>query len=201
MSKRPVAKAAKPTDGASTVVKFQLETTLERFAKARSAFLTDLADALDIDSTAITIVDLRRGCVFVFVEFADLPEEALFTLLAVDAGLSPPDKLREVIDHYKVVSIREIEFFARPYITRFVQEFKKLERPGTRLTWMHLSDLHAREALPRGESHQDRIREQFVNEIHAAGIPVATGVFQAMMDVELTNQGPVTFILDSRKRF
>ena len=43
--------------------------------------------------------------------------------------------------------------------------------------------------------------QRFVNEIDALGIPVATGVFQAMMDVELTNQGPVTFILDSRKRF
>jgi len=43
--------------------------------------------------------------------------------------------------------------------------------------------------------------EKFVNEVGALGIPVATGVFQAMMDVELTNQGPVTFILDSRKRF
>jgi D-tyrosyl-tRNA(Tyr) deacylase len=43
--------------------------------------------------------------------------------------------------------------------------------------------------------------EQFVQEIDALGIPVATGVFQAMMDIELTNQGPVTFILDSRKRF
>lgn len=43
--------------------------------------------------------------------------------------------------------------------------------------------------------------QRFVNEIDASGIPVATGVFQAMMDVELTNQGPVTFILDSRKRF
>lgn len=43
--------------------------------------------------------------------------------------------------------------------------------------------------------------EKFVNEIDALGIPVATGVFQAMMDVELSNQGPVTFILDSRKRF
>jgi len=43
--------------------------------------------------------------------------------------------------------------------------------------------------------------EKFVSEIQALGIPVATGVFQAMMDVELTNQGPVTFILDSRKRF
>ena len=43
--------------------------------------------------------------------------------------------------------------------------------------------------------------EQFVREIENLEIPTATGVFQAMMDVELTNQGPVTFILDSRKRF
>jgi D-tyrosyl-tRNA(Tyr) deacylase len=41
----------------------------------------------------------------------------------------------------------------------------------------------------------------FVNEIESLGVSVATGVFQAMMNVELTNQGPVTFILDSRKRF
>ncbi len=43
--------------------------------------------------------------------------------------------------------------------------------------------------------------ERFVSDIEAMGVRVATGVFQAMMDVELTNQGPVTFILDSRKRF
>jgi D-aminoacyl-tRNA deacylase len=43
--------------------------------------------------------------------------------------------------------------------------------------------------------------ETFVNEVRSLGVSVATGVFQAMMDVELTNQGPVTFILDSRKRF
>jgi D-tyrosyl-tRNA(Tyr) deacylase len=43
--------------------------------------------------------------------------------------------------------------------------------------------------------------ERFIAETKAMGIPVSTGVFQAMMAVELTNQGPVTFILDSRKRF
>ena len=43
--------------------------------------------------------------------------------------------------------------------------------------------------------------ERFVSEVGALGIPVATGVFQAVMEVELTNQGPVTFVLDSRKRF
>jgi len=43
--------------------------------------------------------------------------------------------------------------------------------------------------------------ELFVREVEALGVPVATGVFQAMMNIELTNQGLVTFILDSRKRF
>ena len=43
--------------------------------------------------------------------------------------------------------------------------------------------------------------QKFVDAIGDLGVPVATGVFQAMMDIELTNQGPVTFILDSRKRF
>jgi D-aminoacyl-tRNA deacylase len=43
--------------------------------------------------------------------------------------------------------------------------------------------------------------QKFVDQIAVMGIPVATGLFQAMMDIELTNQGPVTFILDSRKRF
>jgi D-tyrosyl-tRNA(Tyr) deacylase len=32
------------------------------------------------------------------------------------------------------------------------------------------------------------------------GLEVATGVFRAMMKVELVNDGPVTFLLDSRSR-
>jgi D-tyrosyl-tRNA(Tyr) deacylase len=34
-----------------------------------------------------------------------------------------------------------------------------------------------------------------------SGLQVATGVFRAMMTVELVNEGPVTFLLDSRKVF
>jgi len=34
-----------------------------------------------------------------------------------------------------------------------------------------------------------------------SGLEVATGVFRAMMKVELINDGPVTFLLDSRKMF
>jgi D-tyrosyl-tRNA(Tyr) deacylase len=43
--------------------------------------------------------------------------------------------------------------------------------------------------------------ERFIAEVRALGVPVSSGVFQAMMDVQLTNQGPVTFVLDSGKRF
>jgi D-tyrosyl-tRNA(Tyr) deacylase len=34
-----------------------------------------------------------------------------------------------------------------------------------------------------------------------SGLEVATGVFRAMMKVELVNDGPVTLLLDSRKAF
>jgi D-tyrosyl-tRNA(Tyr) deacylase len=40
--------------------------------------------------------------------------------------------------------------------------------------------------------------EAFINAVKAQGIPVATGRFGAMMQVELTNDGPVTLILDSK---
>jgi D-tyrosyl-tRNA(Tyr) deacylase len=39
----------------------------------------------------------------------------------------------------------------------------------------------------------------FVGRLREHGIPVETGVFAAMMDVSIVNDGPVTFILESRK--
>jgi D-tyrosyl-tRNA(Tyr) deacylase len=46
-----------------------------------------------------------------------------------------------------------------------------------------------------------RLYELFMEEVKKIGIPVAAGEFQAMMDVELINQGPVTLLLDSTKLF
>ncbi|HYP29359.1 MAG TPA: D-aminoacyl-tRNA deacylase [Blastocatellia bacterium] len=43
--------------------------------------------------------------------------------------------------------------------------------------------------------------EYFVERVRAQGVRVETGVFQAMMEVSLTNSGPVTILLDSRKTF
>jgi D-tyrosyl-tRNA(Tyr) deacylase len=46
-----------------------------------------------------------------------------------------------------------------------------------------------------------RLYEYFVERIRAAGLRCETGHFQAMMDVELVNEGPVTILLDSDKNF
>jgi D-aminoacyl-tRNA deacylase len=43
--------------------------------------------------------------------------------------------------------------------------------------------------------------DYFVDKIRAAGLRCETGQFQAMMEVELTNSGPVTILLDSEKTF
>lgn len=44
----------------------------------------------------------------------------------------------------------------------------------------------------------EKLYETFIAAAGIRGIPVATGKFRAMMDVELVNDGPVTLILDSR---
>jgi D-aminoacyl-tRNA deacylase len=43
--------------------------------------------------------------------------------------------------------------------------------------------------------------EDVVRELTGSGLRVATGEFQAMMQVALVNDGPVTILLDSRKTF
>jgi D-aminoacyl-tRNA deacylase len=43
--------------------------------------------------------------------------------------------------------------------------------------------------------------QEFCAALRKLGITVATGVFQAMMSVELVNEGPVTILLDSNKTF
>ena len=46
-----------------------------------------------------------------------------------------------------------------------------------------------------------RLYEYFVERIRAHGLRCETGIFQAMMNVSLINDGPVTILLDSEKLF
>ena len=47
----------------------------------------------------------------------------------------------------------------------------------------------------------EQLYEYFVSRVRASGLRCETGKFQAMMDVELVNAGPVTILLDSKKLF
>ena len=53
---------------------------------------------------------------------------------------------------------------------------------------------------PLGDA--ERMYNTFVETIEQKyGIKVERGVFQAMMEVDLVNDGPVTLLLDSKKTF
>ena len=46
-----------------------------------------------------------------------------------------------------------------------------------------------------------KLYEEFCEATRKLGLTVATGIFQAMMSVELVNEGPVTILVDSEKTF
>jgi D-tyrosyl-tRNA(Tyr) deacylase len=54
-------------------------------------------------------------------------------------------------------------------------------------------------AAPPAEA--DRLYRYFCKQLESKGLQVETGVFQARMDVDLLNEGPVTILLDSEKSF
>jgi D-tyrosyl-tRNA(Tyr) deacylase len=45
------------------------------------------------------------------------------------------------------------------------------------------------------------VYEGFCSRLEQSGRPIERGIFQAMMDVALVNDGPVTILLDSEKKF
>ena len=51
------------------------------------------------------------------------------------------------------------------------------------------------------QEHAKNLYDEFAEALRRLGITVATGVFGAMMSVELVNEGPVTILLDSDKTF
>ncbi len=44
----------------------------------------------------------------------------------------------------------------------------------------------------------NELYEHFVEQVRQKGVNITTGQFRAMMDVSLVNDGPVTFIVESR---
>ena len=60
-----------------------------------------------------------------------------------------------------------------------------------------------RPAFDAAETPEDanRLYEELLARLRQTGVPVEAGRFRAHMQVQLTNDGPVTILLDSRKLF
>jgi D-aminoacyl-tRNA deacylase len=54
-------------------------------------------------------------------------------------------------------------------------------------------------AAPPDEAN--KLYEEYCAALRHLGVHVQTGIFQTMMSLELTNEGPVTILLDSEKLF
>jgi D-tyrosyl-tRNA(Tyr) deacylase len=122
----------------------------------------------------------------------------LLVLLGVERGDGPTDL------EYTVAKVRDLRCFsdAEGRMNQSVQEVGGGVLVVSQFTLCGDTRKGRRpsfdDAAPPGEARQ--LYEDAVQRLRAAGLTVATGQFQAMMAVSLVNDGPVTFIVDSRKR-
>ncbi len=124
----------------------------------------------------------------------------LLVLLGVETGDGPADV------QYIASKIRELRIFPdrrRPH------EPLGRRRRGRRAgrVAVHAGGRLPERAAGRPSTRQPRpnvarpLYEHVVSDLRASGLTLATGEFQAKMHVALVNDGPVTLLLDSRKRF
>lgn len=152
-----------PKASKAPVARLQLEMEPEDFMLIQDAFVGDLAGAMGLSEEQLRILEIRPGCTQVFVAFDDAPDDVVLLLLRVDAESDEHHALRRVFKKYAVTSVTEIKRFLPPYVGKFVEEHAFLAEEGQRLTWLHLSDLHAR--VGDGAHFQDEVTSSFVDDL------------------------------------
>lgn len=137
------------------------------------------------------------------VRCADKPPEGIGNGIVVLLGVAQDDseddaetlankvvnlRLFEDADGRLNLSVREVQGAVLA-----VSNFTLLgdARKGRRPSFAH--------AAPAAKA--EPLYNRFVDTVRAQGVPVATGCFGAHMEVDLCNDGPVTILLDSRRRF
>ena len=121
----------------------------------------------------------------------------LLVLLAVarDDSISDADYLSEKIAHLRIFDDAEGKMNRSLLDTRgsmlVVSQFTLYgdARRGRRPSYSDAAE----------PEKANQLYEYFVDRVRRLGLKVETGVFQAMMKVTLTNDGPVTILIDSRK--
>jgi D-aminoacyl-tRNA deacylase len=138
---------------------------------ARSSVRVDGRSVAAIDRGVMLLVGIARGDT----------EDVLAPLAHKIAGL----RIFEDENGKMNRALREVggEVLAVPQFTLLGDT-----RKGRRPSFTHAAAPHEANGL----------FESFVEALRREGLSVKTGVFQAKMDVELVNDGPVTFLFDSQ---
>jgi D-tyrosyl-tRNA(Tyr) deacylase len=128
-------------------------------------------------------------------------EHGLLVLVGAERGDAPADA------HYIADKVRDLRIFEDPaagkHLNRSVQDV------GGAVLVVSQFTLAADCRKGRRPSFDDAetpalarpLVDAVIDRLRGAGLPVETGEFQAAMRVALINDGPVTVLLDSRKRF
>jgi D-tyrosyl-tRNA(Tyr) deacylase len=123
----------------------------------------------------------------------------LMVLLGVDQGDGPSDL------QYITAKIRDLRIFAddEDKMNRSVLDIKGSVLVVSQFTLSGDARSGRRPSFASAAPPQiaRALYEEVVRELRASGLRVETGEFQAMMQVSLVNDGPVTILLDSRKAF
>ena len=123
----------------------------------------------------------------------------LLVLLGVDQGDGPTDL------HYIASKVRDLRIFADAdgKMNHSVLDIQGGVLVVSQFTLSGDARNGRRPSFASAASPQiaRALYEEVVRELQTSGLQVATGEFQAMMQVSLVNDGPVTILLDSRKTF
>ena len=129
-------------------------------------------------------------------------DRGLLVLVGVEQGDGPEDV------HYIAGKIRDLRVFEDPadpsgHLNRSVQDVGGAVLVVSQFTLAGDCRKGRRPSFAAAAAPQiaKPLYEDVVRELERTGLRVAAGEFQAMMQVELVNDGPVTLMLDSRKRF
>jgi D-aminoacyl-tRNA deacylase len=121
-------------------------------------------------------------------------DRGLLVLLGVETGDSPRDAA------YLADKTAELRIFEdeQGLMNRSVEEISGGVLVVSQFTLAAATRRGRRPSFSRAAPPglAEPLYRQFAERLAARGIPVACGVFGAMMDVELVNDGPVTILLD-----
>jgi D-tyrosyl-tRNA(Tyr) deacylase len=142
-----------------------------------------------VSSARVTVGDRTTGHI----------DAGLLVLLGVEQGDGPADLL------YITAKIRDLRIFADEAgkMNRSVLETKGSVLVVSQFTLSGDARNGRRPSFAGAAPPQiaRALYEDVVRELQSSGLRVETGEFQAMMQVALVNDGPVTILLDSRKTF